>query len=74
MLHIVAVGWLYVTFMMAVTEENVVAGVLTFLLYGIFPLAIILYIGGSRKRKKKREAARLAALEAAKVPVAKAPE
>jgi biotin transporter BioY len=73
-MHIVAVGWLYVTFMMAVTEESVVAGVLTFLLYGLFPLAIILYIGGSRKRKKKREAARLAALEDAKAALANTPE
>lgn len=56
-MHIVAIGWLYVTLLMAVTEESVVAGVLTFLLYGVFPVAIILYLSGSKRRKKKREAA-----------------
>lgn len=65
-MHIVAIGWLYVTLMMAVTEESVVAGVLTFVFYGLLPVAIILYISGSKQRKKKREAAQLAAMEDAK--------
>ncbi len=56
-MHIVAIGWLYVTLLMAVTEESVVAGILTFLLYGLFPVAIILYLSASKRRKKKREAA-----------------
>lgn len=65
-MHIVAIGWLYVTLMMAVTEESVVAGVLTFLLYGVFPVAIILYLSGSKRRKEMREAERLAAMEQAR--------
>lgn len=64
-MHIVAIGWLYVTLMMAITEESVVAGVLTFVLYGLFPVAIVLYISGSKRRKKKREAVRRAAMEEA---------
>jgi biotin transporter BioY len=66
LMHIVAIGWLYVTLMMAISEDSVVAGVLTFLLYGILPVAIILYISGSKQRKKKQEAARLQALQASK--------
>jgi biotin transporter BioY len=73
-MHIVAIGWLYVTLLMAVTEESVVAGILTFLLYGVFPVAIILYLSGSKRRKKQREAARLAALEEAKANAAGSPE
>jgi hypothetical protein len=56
-MHIVAIGWLYVVLMMAISELSVVAGVMTFLLYGLLPVAIILYISGSKQRKKKREAA-----------------
>ena len=73
-MHIVAIGWLYVTLLMAVTEESVVAGVLTFLLYGVFPVAIILYLSGSKRRKKMKEAARLAAVEEAKEKAASSPE
>ncbi len=56
-MHIVAIGWLYVTLMMAISEDTVVAGVMTFLLYGLLPVAIILYISGSKQRKEKRRRA-----------------
>ncbi|MDO8299686.1 MAG: hypothetical protein Q7T64_08310 [Lacisediminimonas sp.] len=55
-MHIVAIGWLYVALMMAITETSIVAGVLTLVLYGLLPVAIILYISGSKQRKRKREA------------------
>lgn len=61
-MHIAAVGWIYVTLMMAITEETVIAGIMTFFLYGVLPTALILYIGGSGQRKRRREAARLAAM------------
>ncbi len=54
-MHIAAVGWIYVTLMMAITEETVVAGIMTFFLYGVLPTLIILYVGGSGQRKKRRE-------------------
>lgn len=61
-MHIAAVGWIYVTLMMAITEETVIAGIMTFFLYGVLPTALILYIGGSGQRKRRRDAARLAAM------------
>ena len=40
-MYIVAVAWIYVVIVMAVSENSVVAGVLTFTLYGLLPLAVI---------------------------------
>ncbi|SDY68614.1 hypothetical protein SAMN04515617_11950 [Collimonas sp. OK242] len=64
-MHIVAIAWIYVVFMMAITEANAVAGVMTFLLYGVLPLTIVLYLMGTPQRKRNRQraenSARLAA-------------
>ncbi|SOZ50495.1 conserved hypothetical protein; putative transmembrane protein [Cupriavidus taiwanensis] len=60
-MYIVAIGWLYVALMMAITEHNVVAGVATFLMYGVAPVALVLYIMGTpgrRRRKAEAEAER----------------
>lgn len=58
-MYIVAIGWLYVALMMAITEHNVVAGVATFLMYGIAPVALVLYIMGTPgRRRRKAEAER----------------
>ena len=68
-MYIVAIAWGYVVLMMSITEESIVAAVMTFVLYGILPLTIILYIMGTPQRKRNRAAAaeqdRLAAAEAA---------
>ena len=55
-MYIVIIAWLYVVFMMSITEANAVAGIMTFLLYGLLPAGLILYIGGTRRRKRKRQA------------------
>ena len=52
---IIAIAWLYVVFMMSITEQSATAGVLTFLLYGIFPLTIVLYLMGTPQRKRNRQ-------------------
>jgi hypothetical protein len=57
--HIAAVGWIYVTLMMAITEETVVAGIMTCFLYGVLPTVIIVYLGGSPQRRRRNEEARL---------------
>jgi biotin transporter BioY len=57
--HIAAVGWIYVTLMMAITEETVIAGIMTFFLYGVLPTVIIVYLGGSPQRRRRNEVARL---------------
>ena len=58
-MHIAAVGWIYVTLMMAITEESLVAGIMTFFFYGVLPTLLILYLadGGRRKRRRARELA-----------------
>ena len=53
-MYIVALAWLYVILMMSITEHSVVAGIVTFLLYGVFPLVIILYLMGTPQRKRRR--------------------
>jgi len=63
-MHIVALAWIYVVLMMAITERTVVAAIMTFLLYGVLPLTIILYLGGAtRRRRRAWQARQLAAQE-----------
>jgi len=52
---IVAIAWLYVVFMMSITAQSATAGVVTFLLYGVFPLTIVLYLMGTPQRKRNRQ-------------------
>ena len=56
-MYIVAIGWIYVVLMMSITETSVIAGVMTFFLYGILPLGVILYLLGTPERKSRRLAA-----------------
>ena len=62
-MHIAAVGWMYVVLMMAITEDSVVAGIMTFFFYGVLPTLVIIYIGGSGQRRKRREMERLQAMQ-----------
>lgn len=59
---IVAIAWIYVVLMMAITEHSVIAGVMTFLLYGVFPLSIILYLINTPQRKRRRQEAEKSAI------------
>ena len=61
---IVAVAWIYVVGLMALTEPTVVAGIVTFLFYCVLPLSTLIYISGSSKRKARRRAEEQAAREA----------
>ena len=71
-LILIAIGWLYVAVMMAVAEAmspigSVLGAIFTFLLYGLGPVALLLYILGTPARKKlrkQREAEELAAWQA----------
>ena len=64
-MYIVPIAWLYVAMMMAVAEAtnsngSVLGAVITFLLYGLGPVALVLYLMGTPGRKraiKAREAA-----------------
>jgi hypothetical protein len=69
-MYIVVIGWLYVAFMMAVAEAtnangSVLGAIVTFLLYGVGPVALVVYLMREPARKRRRKAAALAAREAA---------
>lgn len=72
-LILIAIGWLYVALMMAVAEAtspvgSVLGAFFTFLLYGVGPVALLLYILATPTRKKlrrQREAAEFAAWQQA---------
>jgi hypothetical protein len=51
-MYIVAIAWLYVTLLMACTEPNLTAGILTFGLYGLAPLALLLWLVGTPRRRR----------------------
>jgi hypothetical protein len=54
---IVAVAWIYVVGLMALTEPNAVAGIMTFLGYCVLPLSLLYYLSGSRRRRLRNEQA-----------------
>ena len=67
-MYIVAIAWIYVTLMMSVAEATntngtVLGGIVTFILYGILPTAIIIYIMRTPHRKRVRLALEKEALE-----------
>ncbi len=64
-MHLVAVAWIYVVAMMAVVEAasshgSVLGAFFTVLLYGLLPLAIVLYVMGTPMRGRARRAAEAA--------------
>lgn len=60
---IIAIAWMYVAVLMALAEAfnangSVLGAIFTFLLYGVGPLALVLYLFGTparRKALKRRE-------------------
>jgi biotin transporter BioY len=58
-MYIIAIGWLYVVLMMAITAKSFFTGFMTFLWLGVLPLALFLWVVGTpaRKRKKLHQAA-----------------
>ena len=72
-MYIVAIAWIYVTLMMSVAEAtntngSVLGGIVTFILYGILPTSIIIYIMDAPRRKRNRLAREREAFEANKTP------
>lgn len=54
-MYIVAIAWIYVVLLMSLTEHSVIAGIMTFLLYCVFPLSVILYLIGTPQRRRKQQ-------------------
>lgn len=62
MLYLVALGWMYVVLLMTVAEASAPNGTLlgaaiTFIFYGLLPLAIVLYLVGTPARRRALRAA-----------------
>lgn len=62
-MYLVVIAWLYVTLMMALAEAasptgSILGAVITFALYGLLPLSIVIYIMGTPARKRRLRAAR----------------
>lgn len=72
-MYLVVIGWLYVVLMMSVAEASNTTGTLlgaivTFFLYGLMPVALVVYLMRTPQRRKAikaREAAEHAALQSA---------
>ena len=60
-MYIIAIGWIWVVFMMSITETSIVAGLMTFVFYGILPCGLLLYLLGTPARRRRKS--RLRALE-----------
>lgn len=61
-MHIVALGWMFVVVLMTLaeatsTQGTVLGALFTFLLYGVLPLAIVMYVMGTPARGRARRAA-----------------
>ncbi len=54
LMYIVAIAWIYVTLLMALTEPNITAGILTLVLYGLVPLSLFLWLVGTPQRRRNR--------------------
>ena len=70
-MYIIPIGWLYVALMMSVaeatsTQGSLLGAVITFLLYGVLPVSLVLYYMGAPARKRAiraREGAERAAAQ-----------
>ena len=56
-MYIVPIAWIYVALMMSVAEASnsngtVLGALITFVLYGLLPVALLLYIMGTPGRKR----------------------
>ena len=69
-MHLVALAWIYVALMMAVVEAlapdgTLLGAVITFLLYGVLPLSIVLYVMATPRRRRARRRAEARAASSA---------
>lgn len=69
-MYLIVIAWLYVALMMAVAEATHPAGtvlgaVITFVLYGVGPVALVVYLLGHPGRRRVRLAREKAEAEAA---------
>lgn len=62
-MHLIALAWIYVVLLMAVVESlapdgSALGAIFTFVLYGVLPLSIVLYVIGTPMRRNARRRVR----------------
>lgn len=62
-MYLIVIAWFYVTAMMALAEAtspqgSLLGALITFVLYGLLPMGILVYIFGTPERKRKLKARR----------------
>ena len=60
-MYLIVIAWTYVTLMMAVAEAthaqgSVLGAIVTFVLYGLLPVALLMYILGTPARRRAHRA------------------
>jgi uncharacterized iron-regulated membrane protein len=60
-MYLVAIAWIYVALMMAVAEATnstgtVIGAIITFVLYGVIPVSIVMYLLATPSRNRARKA------------------
>ena len=84
-MYLIVIAWFYVTLMMALAEAaspqgSILGAVITFVLYGLLPMSILVYILGTPARKRRLKARREAeqrawdAAQAVAAPSARLPD
>lgn len=74
-MYLVVIAWMYVVLMMAVAEAtnttgSVLGAIITFFLYGVLPMTIVVYVMRTPTRRKERQAREAAELAAAQTAAA----
>lgn len=78
-MYIVVIAWLYVAVLMAVAEAThsagtLLGGIMTFVLYGVLPLGLVLYVMGTPARRRAIKAQESAELQAAQAALSTQPD
>ena len=56
-MYLIVIGWLYVTLLMALAEAfssqgSILGAIITFVLYGLLPMGLVVYLMGTPLRRK----------------------
>lgn len=56
-MYLIVIAWLYVTLLMALaeafsTQGSILGAIITFVLYGLLPMALVVYLMGTPLRRK----------------------
>ena len=60
-MYLIVIGWMYVVLMMSVAEATnttgtVLGAIVTFFLYGLLPVALVVYLMRTPQRRRERKA------------------